>query len=234
MEGRIMADKELSPAIQRLSDKVAADPQSRVFVQLADEYLKCGLIEEAIGVLAAGIHHHPTHVAARMMLGKIYLKTKQMEQAEDEFEAVVQIYPDSILSHKNLAHIYRELGQLEKAMATCNNILVIDPKDQEVKSLLASIQREISVMGDIHSLSAPSSQAVMSPELSYSFIGEPWGGADVQPLFTKKNTPVPQTAEVGDDHHPAAASNDPRHIIRLQGWLASMQEKRKDGFQRES
>jgi len=230
-----VADKELSPEIQRLSNKVAADPQSRVFVQLADEYLKCGLVEEAIGVLSDGILNHPTHVAARMMLGKIYLKTKQVEQAKDEFEAVAHIYPDSILSHKNLVHIYRELGELSKAMAACDTILVIDPKDHEAQLLLASIQQEISVMGDIHSLTS-SSQETAVPPLSPDELVLLRG--DDAELFAHHETSLIERGSnwveqgTGYDHPSATASDNATagHITRLQDWLASIQEKRKDEF----
>jgi len=229
-----MTENPLSSEIQRLSNKVATDPQSRLFVQLADEYLKHGLMEEAIGVLSDGIQHHPTHVAARIMLGKTYLKTKQMRQAKDEFEAVVQIYPENIVAHKQLANIYREVGQLGEAITICNKILAIDPKDQETKTALTSIQQEISVMDDIHSLSPSEPQkAIAFPPLSASSFGRSLRGTETE-VLPKKEAALVEQIKTGGDAAPAPApalsGSTAVHLARLHGWLASMQENRKDGF----
>jgi len=234
-----MTEKKLSLELQRLSDKVAADPQSRLFVQLADEYLKCGLFQEAIGVLVEGIQHHPAHVAARMMLGKIYLKTKQVKQAKEAFESVVEIYPENILAHKNLAQIYREIGQLGHAITIYKTILKIDPKDQEAKALFASLQQEIEVMEGIHSLSEPKQKTAPLPPPSYALSGGYFAKVGAAPLpqeepplveqaAAEENPPVSDSLHV----HAHASSGDEADIsiARLEGWLTSIQEKRKDGF----
>ena len=232
---------------------MAADPQSRAFVQLADEYLKCGLFEEAIGVLSEGISYHPMHVAARMMRGKIYLKTKQVKEAKDEFEAVAQIYPENILAQKNLVHIYRELGQLGVAITVCKKILMIDPKDQETKVLLTSIQQEISVMEEIHSLSATSQKAEASFESSYLLSDSDFTGVTISPFSTtevfsvigeKHLFPLQNEADVDGirDEIPAEPFLPTQHeddataiqVVRLKGWLASIQEKKEDEFQGKS
>ncbi len=149
-----MTEQEFPLEVQRLAKRVANNPTSRAFVSLADEYIKRGLLEEAVWVLTDGISHHPTYVAARMMLANLYLQTKQVSEAKAEFERVIHIHPDNVSAHKKLALIYREADQLGEAIQTCNRILMIDPKDKETNLLLTSIQGQVAALQGIDRLSA--------------------------------------------------------------------------------
>lgn len=140
-----MADKALSPEIMKLMDKIANNPTSRLFVPLAEEYLKAEMLDEAIFVLVDGIKNHPTYVAARVMLGKIYLQKKQIAEAKNEFEQVIAVNPENILASKKLASIYQAEGEIQKAFDACKRILMIDPSDKETKQLLASLEKERAV-----------------------------------------------------------------------------------------
>src|SRR3569832_1523027 len=128
-----MADKALSPEIMKLMDKIAGNPTSRLFVPLAEEYLKADMLDEAILVLVDGIKNHPTYVAARVMLGKIYLQKKQTAEAKAEFEQVIAVNPENIFAGRRLAAIYQAEGELQKAIDACKKILMIDPSDKETK-----------------------------------------------------------------------------------------------------
>ncbi|MBI3805862.1 MAG: tetratricopeptide repeat protein [Nitrospirae bacterium] len=137
-----MSDKALSPEILKLMEKISANPTSRLFVPLAEEYLKCDLAEEAAAVLVDGIKNHPTYVGARVMLGKIYLQKNQIPEAEAEFEQVITIHPENILAHKKLAQIYQKKGSPQQALESCRKALAIDPSDKEAKGLIALLEEE--------------------------------------------------------------------------------------------
>lgn len=143
-----MTEKELPQAIPRLTQRLASNPASRAFVPLADEYLRQNLLEDAILVLTSGIEHHPTYVAARMMLGNAYQRAGRIVEARREFEAVVRVHPENVLAYKKIALIYREAGQLGETVEICNKILTIDPYDKKTKGILACAQEEISAIED--------------------------------------------------------------------------------------
>ncbi|HLG21648.1 MAG TPA: tetratricopeptide repeat protein [Candidatus Manganitrophaceae bacterium] len=136
-----MAEKELSPEIQKLMDKITKDPASRLFVPLAEEYVKCEMVDEAILVLVDGIKRHSTYLAGRVLLGKLYLQKKQVPEAKAEFEQAIQINPENILAQKKLALIYQGEGERSKAIEACKKILTIDPTDKETKSLLSTLEK---------------------------------------------------------------------------------------------
>lgn len=139
-----MTDSSLSPEIIKLMDKIAENPNSRLFVPLAEEYLNSDLPDEAIQVLNNGIEKHPTYVAARIMLGKIYLEKNQPGEAKSEFEKVLEINPENILAHKKLAIIYQKEGEPQRAVESYRQILAVDPSDKESKNLLAVLEEELS------------------------------------------------------------------------------------------
>jgi tetratricopeptide (TPR) repeat protein len=143
-----VTEKELPQAIPRLTQRLASNPASRAFVPLADEYLRQNLLEDAILVLNSGIEHHPTYVAARMMLGNAYQRAGRVVEARREFESVVRVHPENVLAYKKIALIYREAGQLGETVEICNKILTIDPYDKKAKGILASAQEEISAIED--------------------------------------------------------------------------------------
>lgn len=136
-----MSDKTLSPEIVKLMDKITQNPTSRLFVPLAEEYLKADMVEEAIIVLAEGIKNHPNYVAARVMLGKIYLQKNQIPEAQNEFEQVITVNPENILAYKKLATIYQGQGQPQKALEACKKVLTIDPSDKEAKGLIGVLEK---------------------------------------------------------------------------------------------
>lgn len=151
-----MSDKTVSPEIVKLMDKITQNPTSRLFVPLAEEYLKCEMVDEAIIVLVEGIKNHPSYVAARVMLGKIYLQKSQISEAQAEFEQVIAINSDNILAHKKLAMIYQGQGQLQRALEACKKVLVIDPSDKEAKGLVGILEKSVA------SSAPPEEAAVLS------------------------------------------------------------------------
>lgn len=131
---------ELSPEIARLSEKVLKDPTSRLFFPLAEEYVKSGLLEEAVQVLTDGLKRHPDLLSARVTLGKVYFQQGKFPEARVEFEEVLKINADNLIALRKLAAIYRHEGLLDKARQYCDTLLAANPKDQEITQLLREIE----------------------------------------------------------------------------------------------
>jgi tetratricopeptide (TPR) repeat protein len=60
--------------IERLKEKINKDPNSKLFVPLAEEYKKAGMFDEAIDALILGLERQPNYLSARVSLGKIYIE----------------------------------------------------------------------------------------------------------------------------------------------------------------
>lgn len=128
-------DVAQSPELVKLADKFRKDPASKLFFPLAEEYVKAGLIDEAIELLRTGIKAHPDLLGARVSLGKALLAKGRYADAQAEFEQVIVANPDNIMAHKKLASIYVHAGDKPRAVASCQAVLAINPSDAEMLKL---------------------------------------------------------------------------------------------------
>ncbi len=126
--------------IERLKEKVERDPSSKLFVALAEEYKKIGMLDEAIEILINGLERLPRYMSARVSLGKIYLEKGMLDEASAEFEQVVSAIPDNLYAHKKLAEIYRDLNETDKAIREFKTLLDLNPEDIEAAKDLAVLE----------------------------------------------------------------------------------------------
>lgn len=129
--------------IEKLREKVARDPVSKLFVPLADEYRKMGMLDEAVAALVQGLEAQPNYMSARVALGKTYLEKNMLPEARDEFEKVVAAIPDNLFAHKKLAEIYRDTGKYKKSVEQYNEVIKLNPKDEDaILNIEALINKE--------------------------------------------------------------------------------------------
>jgi tetratricopeptide (TPR) repeat protein len=128
--------------IEKLKERVEKDPNSKLFVPLAEEYRKEGMLEEAINVLMSGLERQPGYMSARVSLGKIFLEKGMTSEARSEFESVIKSIPDNLYAHKKLAEIYRDLGQKELSIRSYKTVLKLSTFDEEALSNLRDLEEE--------------------------------------------------------------------------------------------
>ena len=135
-----MASKD----IEKLKEKFDKDSNSKLFLPLAEEYRKVGMLDEAIDVLQKGLGKHVTYTSARVLLGKTYLEKGMIDEAKKEFEGVIEIVPDNLFAHKKLAELYRDTGETALAIKAFRAILKLNPMDDEALSNLRDIEAVLS------------------------------------------------------------------------------------------
>jgi tetratricopeptide (TPR) repeat protein len=131
-----MASKD----IEKLKDRFEKDPNSKLFLPLAEEYRKEGMLDEAIEALQTGLEKHQAYTSARVLLGKIYLEKGLLPEARKEFESVIASVPDNLFAYKKLAEIYRDMGETELAITASKAILRLDPMDDETLNSLKDLE----------------------------------------------------------------------------------------------
>lgn len=130
--------------IERLQQKIAKDPDSKLFVPLAEEYKKAGMIDEAISILVQGLEKQPHYLSARVSLGKILMGKGLLNEAKEEFLKVIAVIPDNLYAHKKLAEIHQELGERENTISELKNVLNLNPTDEWAIATLSAIEKEPS------------------------------------------------------------------------------------------
>jgi tetratricopeptide (TPR) repeat protein len=129
--------------IEKLRARVEKDPNSRLFLPLAEEYRKSGMLDEAISVILRGLERQPGYTSARVALGRLYLEKNMMGEAKNEFEAVARAIPDNLFAHKKLADIYRDSGETEKAITEYETVISLNPLDDDARACLSEIMRSV-------------------------------------------------------------------------------------------
>jgi tetratricopeptide (TPR) repeat protein len=126
--------------IERLKEKIDNDPNSKLFIPLAEEYKKAGMFDEAIDVLTKGLEKQPGYMSARVSLGKIYFERGMLEEAKVEFEKVISAIPDNLYAHKKLAEIYKDIGERDRAVKEFKTVLKLNPMDEWATMSLSDIE----------------------------------------------------------------------------------------------
>jgi tetratricopeptide (TPR) repeat protein len=91
--------------IEKLKDIVRDNPDSRLFLALAEELRKRGEAEEAMTVLTKGISSNPTLVSARLTLGRWHFRDGRLADAKKEFGKVLELSPDDKFAARYLREI---------------------------------------------------------------------------------------------------------------------------------
>ena len=130
--------------IEELEKRLAADPNSRMFVQLAEEYRKAGMLDQAIDCCENGLKKHPQYPSARVLLGRALLEAESFDRASAEFETVLKQVPDNILAHKFLGETYHRLGRLDEALKKYKVASALAPEDTELGERIQAVQTELA------------------------------------------------------------------------------------------
>lgn len=144
---------KLSPEIEPLSEKLQADPKSRVFAQLADAYRKSGLLDEAIDTAKRGLENHPNYAIAHLILGRCYLAKGMYALAREEFELTIKNDMQSLVGYKLLGETYEKQNMYPEALKYYQMVLDMEPSDAELAEKITNLK----------SLKQPEPQAEAAP-----------------------------------------------------------------------
>jgi predicted regulator of Ras-like GTPase activity (Roadblock/LC7/MglB family) len=106
----MMADE-----IRRLSDDLARDPSSLVFMPLADALRRAGQLDVALRVALRGLDRHPYVADAHDVLARIHADRGDLEQAADEWEMALRLDPSHVQARLGLGFIDFRRGDFESA-----------------------------------------------------------------------------------------------------------------------
>ena len=193
--------------IKELSKKLAQNPDSMVFVQLADAYRRSGDLEKSVEVCLLGLERHPTYTTARSILGRNYLDLGKLDEAASEFRQIEVADPENIMAHRMLGQIYLGKGQFAEAIARQQKVLALDPDDTTAQELLQeALKRAKQHEGSPAVAVAP---AKTSPATQAS--AEQLGTLKVAEIYIKKGA-LDEAAEVLQE----ILASDPGNVLAQQ------------------
>lgn len=144
-----------TPRIEDLRRRVQKDPASIAFAQLAEEYRRTGLWQEAIDVCRDGLALHPGYISARVTLGRALLQKGELEPAVEELEHVLRVAPDHLAARRAIAAAHHKRGNLTLALVDYQKALALAPNDPELeRSVLELAERLAQQQAEPHRVRA--------------------------------------------------------------------------------
>jgi tetratricopeptide (TPR) repeat protein/predicted regulator of Ras-like GTPase activity (Roadblock/LC7/MglB family) len=122
--------------IEEYTRKLTQNPESLVFVSLAEAYRKSGMLDEAIETCLKGLQVHPSYMSAHMILGRAYLEKERFEEAGTEFAKVAGADINNIMAHSLLGQTYVKQGKYTNAIEEYQKVLTLNPDDTTAQQML--------------------------------------------------------------------------------------------------
>jgi tetratricopeptide (TPR) repeat protein len=141
-------DQTIVGAIRRQEERLARDPASLAFAQLADLYRKAGRTRDAIALCRNGLTRYPHYTTARLILAKALVADGQLAPAQVELEAILEMSPKDVQCHRLAAEIQRRLGHIDEAVRHLEAAVAFDPSDRESQGLLSLLRAAVAPSGE--------------------------------------------------------------------------------------
>ena len=134
--------------IRRLSDELARDPTSRVFMELGERLRRLGQSELALKVVLRGLERHPYDPDAHDLLARIFADRGDAQRAADEWHTVLRLSPKHTGARKGLGFLCFQQEQYEDAVRYLAEAAEAEPEDQSIAAALALVRRARGVLHD--------------------------------------------------------------------------------------
>ena len=141
-------DQTIVDAIRRQEERLARDPASLAFAQLADLYRKAGRTRDAVALCRNGLTRYPHYTTARLILAKALVADGQLAPAQIELEAILEASPQDAQCQRLAAEIQRRLGHIDDAVRHLEAAVALDPGDRESQGLLSLLRAAGPPSGD--------------------------------------------------------------------------------------
>ncbi len=130
----------MSDDIRTLSETLAADPSSLVFVQLGEALRRSGQQELAWRVATRGLERHAQRADAHDLVARIAIDRGDFPRAHAEWESVLVIAPGHSGAQKGLGFLAFQQGDLDEAARYLGAALADDPTDQSLAAALDTVR----------------------------------------------------------------------------------------------
>lgn len=138
----------MADEIRRLSEQLARDPASPVYLQLGEALRKGGQLDLALKVALRGLERHPHEADAHDLLARIAVDRGELERAFDEWDMVRRIAPAHLGARKGMGYVLFKQGKYAEAQTYLSEASELDGEDETVATALAMVRVKLREAGD--------------------------------------------------------------------------------------
>ncbi len=127
--------------LAQLQQRWERDPNSRLFLQLAEEYRRAGRLAEAVTTLDEGLSRHPSYLSAQVAMGRCLLEVGEPARAKDWLERAIRQDPTQLVANKLLVESHLALGDLAHARERLDLYRLLNDGDAEIDRLESRLRQ---------------------------------------------------------------------------------------------
>jgi len=131
----------MSDEIRRLSEELAHDPSSLVFMQLGEALRRSGQLDLALKVAHRGLERHAHNADAHGLLARILVDRGELQDAFDEWDMVLRLAPSHVGARKGMGYVLFKQGKLAEAEAHLSTAATHDRDDASIATALRMVRR---------------------------------------------------------------------------------------------
>ena len=137
----------MADEIRRLSEELARDPASPVYLELGERLRKAGQLDLALKVAVRGLERHPHDADSHDLLARISVDRGELERAFDEWDMVRRIAPNHLGARKGMGYVLFKQGRYEDAHTYLAEASQLDGDDETVATALAMVRVRLRETG---------------------------------------------------------------------------------------
>jgi tetratricopeptide (TPR) repeat protein len=131
----------MSEEIRRLSEELARDPSSLVFLQLGEALRRSGQLDLGLKVAHRGLERHAHNADAHDLLARIRVDRGELQDAFDEWDMVLRLAPSHVGARKGMGYVLFKQGKLAAAESHLSTAATHDRGDASIATALRMVRR---------------------------------------------------------------------------------------------
>lgn len=148
----------MATILEKYEQILAADPRSRIFVELARALLERGQHARAVEICRQGLEHHPSSILGRVIWGRALLESGDTKGANDQFEIAIAVDPGSPYAYNLVGEALVAKGHFREALPVLLRAVELQPADARVRGWLEQAKRGVREDG-----AAPAAEDAPAP-----------------------------------------------------------------------
>jgi predicted regulator of Ras-like GTPase activity (Roadblock/LC7/MglB family) len=133
----------VSDEIQWLSEELARDPSSLVFLELGEQLRRRSDLDVALRIALRGLERHPHHPEAHDLLARICVDRGELERAFDEWDMVLRLAPNHVGAHKGIGYVLFKQGRAAEAERHLDTAAGLDSSDETIMRALTMVRESL-------------------------------------------------------------------------------------------